>query len=214
MTRWLSIIGIGEDGVSGLSAAARTALCNAHTVVGGDRHHKLAPEITAERLSWPHPFNALIDELKARRGQPVAVLATGDPLWYSVGARIAQSIPTEEISYFPQLSAFQWAAARMGWSLADSETITAHGRPASQIIPYFWPGARLLVLTAGAQTPGEIARALTARGYVESEMTVFGALGGHDESRHHGTAGAWAKDDPAKTLPDFNTLAVRCLGAP
>ena len=214
MTAWLHIIGIGEDGVAGLSSDARQALEQAETIIGGDRHHQLAPNITAERLSWPHPFDALIDEITARRGTRLVILATGDPLWYSVGARIAQAVPAAEITFHPQLSAFQWASARMGWSLADVETLTAHGRPAEQVIPYFWPGARLLILTAGAETPGQIARLLADRGYGQSEMTVLGSLGGLSESLHNATAETWAATDPAETLPAFNTLAVHCIGSP
>jgi len=214
MTPWLTIIGIGEDGMAGLSAAARAEVEAAEVIIGGDRHHALSSAITAERLNWPHPFHALIDEIKARRGRRLVILATGDPLWYSVGARIAREIPAHEIRFFPALSAFQWAACRMGWSLADVETLTAHGRPAEQIIPWFWPGARLIVLTAGAHTPGEIARLLDQRGYGLSEMTVFGSLGGPDESCHRGTAGQWAEDDPADSLPGFNTMAIRCIGTP
>lgn len=211
---WLTIIGIGEDGMAGLSAAARGVLEDAEVIIGGDRHHTLSAEITAERLRWPHPFDALIEELHARRGKRLVVLATGDPLWFSVGARIARAIPPEDITFFPQLSAFQWAAARIGWSLADVETITAHGRPVEQVIPRFWPGARLLILTAGAETPGQIARLLTDRGLGSSKMTVLGNLGGTAESRHQSIARDWAEHDPTADLPAFNTLAVECLGRP
>ena len=62
----------------------------------------------------------------------MVVLATGDPLWFSVGARIGRAIPASEITFHPQLSAFQLASARMGWSLADVETLTVHGRPVSK----------------------------------------------------------------------------------
>ena len=212
MTPWLHIVGIGEDGMAGLSAAARAQVKNAEIIVGGDRHHALSPNVTAERVAWPSPFDAMIATIRGFQGRRVVVLVTGDPLWFSVGARISNSryasrIPAEEIVYHPQLSAFQWAAARMGWSLADVETVTAHGRPAEQVVPYFWPGARLLVLTAGAQTPGEIAELLTARGFGASVLTVLGALGGADEVRIAGTAAAW--DAPC---PAFHTLAVEVAG--
>ena len=63
------------------------------------------------------------------QGRRLVVLATGDPLWFSVGARIARALEPGAITFHPQLSAFQLAAARMGWSLADVETLTVHGRP-------------------------------------------------------------------------------------
>jgi precorrin-6Y C5,15-methyltransferase (decarboxylating) len=127
---WLTIIGIGEDGMAGLSAAARRLIAEAEIIVGGDRHHDLAPDLKAERISWPSPFDDLIEILKAQKGRPIVVLATGDPLWYSVGARIARRLPPGEIAFLPQISAFQWAACRMGWSMADLETLTAAPPPA------------------------------------------------------------------------------------
>jgi len=214
MTLWLHIIGIGEDGMSGLSAAARAQVEQAEIIIGGDRHHGLALNANAERIAWPSPFDAMIETIRSHQGRRVVVLVTGDPLWFSVGARIANPkngdpIPAEEIVYHPQLSAFQWAACRLGWSLADTETITAHGRAVEQVIPYFWPGARLLILTAGVKTPYEVASLLTARGYGASRMTVFGALGGERETRHEGNASSWDED-----VPEFNTLAVEVAGTP
>lgn len=209
---WLTIAGIGEDGMTGLTPAARAAVEAAEVIVGGERHHRLSDSVTAERLSWPHPFDALVDTLKRHRGRRIVVLATGDPLWFSVGARIARAIPAQEIAFHPQLSAFQWAACRMGWSLADIETLTAHGRPAEQIVPFFWPGARLLVLTADAESPGQIARLLTARGYGDSSLTVLANLGGPKERRIEGCAARWAEAVPE--IPPFHTLAVECRGHP
>ena len=211
-TPWLTIVGIGEDGMAGLSAAARKAIEAAEVIVGGSRHHTLTPDLKAERIAWPSPFDALIDLLKSHKGRQIVVLATGDPLWYSVGARILRTLPPGEIVFHPQLSTFQWAACRMGWSMADIETLTAHGRAAEQVIPYFWPDARLLILTAGSDTPGEIARLLVARGYDASTMTALANLGGPQEHRIEATAAAWAQSDPFENMPSFHTLAVECSG--
>ncbi len=204
MTPWLDIIGIGEDGLDGLSPAAHALVEGAEVIIGGSRHHALA-NTQAERISWPSPFDAMIDTIRAQQGRRVVVLVTGDPLWYSVGARILKAIPAEEITFHPQLSAFQWAAARMGWSLADTETLTVHGRAPEQAIPFFAPGARLLILTKDWTTPEAIAALLCRTGYGDSTMTVLAALGGPREERFDGTAADWAKD-----VPDFHTLAVEC----
>ncbi|PRX37006.1 precorrin-6Y C5,15-methyltransferase (decarboxylating) [Meinhardsimonia xiamenensis] len=206
---WLHIVGIGEDGMEGLRPATRAVVEAAEVIIGGDRHHRLSDAVKAERIAWPSPFDALIDTLKSLKGRRVVVLATGDPLWYSVGARIGRAIPVEEIVYHPQLSAFQLAAARLGWSLPDVETLTVHGRPVQQMIPFVMPGRRLLILTTGSDTPGEIARILTERGYGRSPMTVFAAMGGLREQRFDGIAEEWRKE-----VPDFNTLAVECVAGP
>lgn len=209
MTPWLHIIGIGEDGVDGLSAEARELISGAEVILGGDRHHALLPGLAAERIAWPSPFDAMIDVIRSHQGRRFVILVTGDPLWYSVGARILKSIPAEEIKFHPQLSAFQWGAARMGWSLADLETVTVHGRPVEQIIPYFAPGARILALTKDRTSPAAVADLLTDRGYGPSKLTVLAALGGPREERFDGTAEDWAQE-----VPDFHLLAIECQVSP
>ena len=209
MSAWLHIVGIGEDGLDGLVPAARAVVQSAEVIIGGDRHHQLAGFVSAERLKWPSPFDALIAQLQALRGKRVVVLATGDPLWFSVGARIGRSIDPSEITYYPQISAFQLAAARMGWSMADVEMLTVHGRPVEQMIAFIQPDQRLLILTTGDQTPEQIAKFLADRGFGASKMTVLAAMGGENELRFDGIAATWDHEVPA-----FNTLAVDCIAAP
>lgn len=209
MTPWLHIVGIGEDGMDGLTPATRAVVEAAEIIIGGDRHHGLSEAVTAKRLSWPSPFDALIAQLEALKGRRVVVLATGDPLWFSVGARIGRALDPAQIVYHPQVGAFQLAAARMGWSMADVETLTVHGRPVEQMIAFIQPDQRLLILTTGADTPAEIARFLTARGFGKSRLTVLAAMGGPNETRHDGLAEDWAH-----VVPAFNTLAVDCVAAP
>ncbi len=206
---WLHIIGIGEDGLDGLTPATRAVVEAAEVIVGGDRHHVLAAAVAAQRVAWPSPFDALISTLLGFKGKRVVVLATGDPLWFSVGARIGRAIDPAEITYHPQVGAFQLAAARMGWSMADLETLTVHGRPVEQMIAFIQPMQRLLILTTGAETPAQIAKFLRERGYGQSRMTVLAAMGGPDEARFDGLAQSWAH-----IVPAFNTLAVECIAAP
>ena len=209
MKPWLHIVGIGEDGMDGLTPATRAVVEAAEVIIGGERHHALASAIGATRFNWPSPFNALIETLQVQRGKRVVVLASGDPLWYSVGARIGRSIDPAEIIYHPQVGAFQMAAARMGWSMADLETLTVHGRPVEQMIAYIQPDQRLLILTTGAETPAQIAAFLAARGFGQSKMTVLANMGGNEESRFDGIAESWTHE-----VPPFNTLAVDCIAAP
>jgi len=203
---WLDIIGIGEDGVAGLSTDALERLEAAEIIIGGDRHHLLTAKVKGQRLAWPSPFDAMIDDIKSHKGKRLVILVTGDPLWFSVGARIARAIPAEEIRFHPQLSAFQWASSKMGWSLANCETVTVHGRPVEQIIPHFAPNVRILALTKDRTSPADIAQLLSERGFGDSRLTVLASLGGENEQRFDGTAKAWHHD-----VPDFHTLAIECV---
>jgi len=206
---WLHIVGIGEDGMDGLTPATRAVVQAAEVIVGGDRHHTLSANPDATRIAWPSPFDAMIETLESLRGKRAVVMVTGDPLWFSVGARIGRAIPSDQLVYHPQLSAFQLASARMGWSLADVETLTVHGRPVEQMIAFIQPDQRLIVLTTGAETPGQIAKFLSDRGFGQSRMSVLAAMGGEREERFDGIAQDWSHEVPA-----FNTLCIECIAAP
>jgi precorrin-6Y C5,15-methyltransferase (decarboxylating) len=85
-TRWLSIIGIGEDGIEGLSPVAQRLVSSAELVLGGKRHLDLADGlIRGQRLAWPKPIAGALPEIQKHRGKPVVVLASGDPFHYGVG---------------------------------------------------------------------------------------------------------------------------------
>jgi precorrin-6Y C5,15-methyltransferase (decarboxylating) len=210
MTRWLTIIGMGADGYEGLSAKARLKIAEAEVIVGSDRMLELIPPSPAERHHWPQPFSAAYEQIKAFHGRRTVILATGDPLNYGVARKILEALPFAEMEIIPHLSAFSLAAARMGWSLPDCDTLTLHGRPATGLEPFIQPGVRLLALTENASTIGEVARRLAARGYGESEITVLESMGGRDER----ISTFRAQDFAGGAYSDLNTLAIHCIAAP
>ena len=188
---WLTIIGIGEDGLSGLSPAARAAIEAAALVAGGARHLALAdPAIRGARLPWPSPMEDAIPAILARRPAPTVVLASGDPCFYGVGAVLARYVPVSERACLPAPSAFSLACARLGWSMPDCASISFCGRPVEALAPLLQPGARVLALSADAATPGDVAAYLSARGFGPSVLHVLEAMGGPDERvRSAGAAG-------------------------
>jgi precorrin-6Y C5,15-methyltransferase (decarboxylating) len=207
---WLSVIGIGEDGMDGLNAVSRRALDQAQVLVGGERHLAMIPSDARERLAWPSPFSAMADTLLALKPKPVAVLATGDPMWFGVGETLATRIPAVEMAIHPSPSAFSLAAARLGWSLASCKTLSVHGRALAAIQPSIQPGARLIMLTHDGETPAQVAAMLCERGYGPSAMIALEHMGGSNERRIEGTAAAWG----SKNVTAFHTLAVECIAEP
>ena len=187
--RWLTIIGIGEDGPAGLGEEAKRLIASAPTVFGGARHHALAASlITGEKLSWQSPFERSIDAILERRGTPVVVLASGDPFLYGVGATLSRHIAAEEMHIIPAPSAFSLAASRLGWPLQDVATVSLHGRPLDLIRPHLHPGRRIIALTSDEKGPGELAALLAAVGFGQSRLTILEALGGSRERQRHTTA--------------------------
>lgn len=210
MTPWLSILGLGEDGLPGLAPAARALFDNAEVLIGGTRHLDMVPDDGRERLTWPSPLGAIVEEIARRRGQRVCVLATGDPMHYGIGVTLAKAVPMDEMVVIPAPSAFSLACARLGWTLSEVEPLTLHGRPLAILHPAIQPGARLLLLSNDAATPDRVAELLCARGYGPSRMAVLEHMGGAKERRLDATAEAW---QPGRAA-DFNTIAVDCIAGP
>ena len=210
MTPWLSIVGLGEDGLPGLAPAARALLDNAEVLIGGARHLDMVPDDGRERLTWPSPLGAIVEEIARRRGRRVCVLATGDPMHYGIGVTLAKAVAMDEMVVIPAPSAFSLACARLGWILSEVETLTLHGRPLALLHPAIQPGARLLLLSNDAATPDQVAELLRARGYGPSRIAVLEHMGGAKERRLDATAEAW---QPGRAT-DFNTIAVDCLAGP
>ena len=180
--RWLSIVGIGEDGVSGLGEASRDTIRSAEFVFGGKRHLDLAAElVTGEACAWPSPFEQGVQAVVALRGRNVCVLASGDPFLHGVGATLAHHVDAAEMNVSPAPSAFSLAAARLGWPLQSVTCVSLHGKALDLIRPRLHPGARILALTSDADGPKALARLLCDLGFGQSPVTVLEALGGPDE---------------------------------
>lgn len=211
MSAWLTIVGIGEDGLSGLGEAARQAISEASVLFGGERHLGLIPiHEGQQRLPWPSPFGAAYDQLLAHRGRPVCVLASGDPMLFGIGGSLAARVPAAEMRILPAPSSVSLTAARLGWALQDVQLVPAHGRPLERVNLYLAPGARLLVLAADGETPARLAALLDARGYGASRLSVFERVGGPAERRIDGTAGGWS----CPSCAALNLIAVECIPAP
>jgi precorrin-6B C5,15-methyltransferase / cobalt-precorrin-6B C5,C15-methyltransferase len=210
MSVWLSVVGIGEDGVEGLSAAARALVESADVLVGGERHLALVPASAAERIVWRQPLAATMAPIAERRGKRVVVLASGDPLWFGVAATLARHFPPAEMAVLPQASAFSLAASRLAWPLEECVSLSLHARPIEALRLHLAPGARLLALGTDDDTPVQVAELLRASGWGPSAMTVFAHMGGPRERRIDGTAEHW----PLGRVAALNTLAIECKPGP
>ncbi|ANI58165.1 bifunctional cobalt-precorrin-7 (C(5))-methyltransferase/cobalt-precorrin-6B (C(15))-methyltransferase [Pseudomonas sp. GR 6-02] len=209
MSPWLTVVGIGEDGFKGLGKNARRALLGASRIFGGQRQLDLLPVcIHGERQLWPSPFS--LEPLLALRGEPVCVLASGDPMFFGVGASLARQLPGAEMLILPAPSSVSLAAARLGWPLQDVVTLSVVARPVAALNAHLFSGVRLLVLSNDGQSPAAIAALLRERGFGPSRLTVLEHLGGEAERRIEGAANDWS--DPA--IADLNLIAIECIAEP
>lgn len=206
MTPWLTVVGIGEDGFKGLGKNARRALLGASRIVGGQRQLDLLPVcIRGERQLWPSPFS--LAPVLERCGEAVCVLASGDPMFYGVGASLARQVPSTEMLILPAPSSCSLAAARLGWPLQDVVTLSLVARPLAALNAQLFSGVRLLLLSNDGQSPAAVAALLRERGFGASRLSVLEHLGGSAERKIDGSANDWN----AWPIADLNVIAIECL---
>jgi precorrin-6Y C5,15-methyltransferase (decarboxylating) len=211
LQRWLSIVGIGEDGIDGLSSAARELVRSAAVVFGGTRHLALAASlIRGVGRPWGLVFDPSAAEVRALRGRPVCVLASGDPFFHGVGSVLSRQVPADEMVSVPVPSAFSLAASRLLWSIPQTVLLSVCGRPLDLVRPHLHPGARILVLSSDQRTPQELARLLTDSGFGPSQVTVLESLAGPRERIRSTRADRFDSTD----IDALNTVAIEVAAQP
>jgi precorrin-6Y C5,15-methyltransferase (decarboxylating) len=211
LRRWLSIVGIGEDGIDALTPVARGLIGDAEIVFGGKRHLALASAlIRGAARPWLSPFDRAVDEVLGQRGRPVCVLASGDPFVYGVGTVLARQIDPSEMLAVPTPSAFSLAAARLGWALPETAQVSLHGRALDLVRPHLQPGMRVLALTSDRAGPAALAHLLSEIGFGASSLIILEALGGKRERIRTVTA---AKFD-LREVDDLNVVAIAVKAEP
>lgn len=202
---WLSVVGIGDDALVGLSPIARSCIDQAQILVGGKRHLAMLPDDPRPQICWSGPIAHTLDQILQHRGKRICILASGDPMCYGIGSTIARRIDWAEMQIFPAPSAFSLACARLGWPLPDIETLSLCGRDPALLNAVLYPGARILILSADRHTPKTVAQLLQTQGYGQTEMTVLEHLGGPKERIVTDLAANWSVE-----IADLNTIALLC----
>lgn len=203
---WLTIIGIGEDGLAGLSEASRKALAKAETVFGGERHLALA-DVASRGRAWSVPFDP--DAVLSCRDRPTVVLASGDPFWYGAGSILAEKLEASEWIAHPAPSTFSLAAARLGWRLEAVACLGLHAAPFECLVPHLVRGARIICLVRDGRAVGELARWLSERGWGASAFWTLAALGGPHESVRKYRAESYTRTAAGKLI----AVALEASGA-
>ncbi|MGC3939037.1 precorrin-6y C5,15-methyltransferase (decarboxylating) subunit CbiE [Roseobacter sp. EG26] len=178
---WVTIIGLGEDGLNGLPPASKSALNAAEIVMGPPRHLALLGSLPCQTIEWPVPFADGIDTLLGLRGRQVVVLASGDPFWFGAGATLARHLADGEWTSLPAPSTFSQVANRMGWSLEKTPCFGLHTAPLTRLRPTLAQGAKMIVLLRDGSAVEELCSYLTHETFGAATLTVFEALGGPRE---------------------------------
>lgn len=206
---WITVIGIGEDGLDGLSNRAIDFIKGAEILAGGERHLNMVPENISRcaRMDWSAGFGKTLEMLEKEKGKSIVVLASGDPMYFGVGSTMARKFGSAALNIIPAPGCVSLACAAMGWSQPDVDICTVHGRPIENIIYYLGPKAKIIALSDNGKTPARVAKILCRHGYGGSEISVLENLGGENENIIKGKASDWK----VETCSPLNTMAIKCV---
>ena len=170
--RPFTVVGVGGDGRAGLSPRALEAIDGACALAGGERHLAAFPEFGGERI----PLGKGIDGALARLAVAAdagrcCLLASGDPLFFGVGARAIAALGAERVEVLPQPSSIQWAFSRLGLAWEDAALLSRHGRPRDGFLARLRRRAKVACFTDATHSPAALARHMVE--HAERDWTAF-----------------------------------------
>lgn len=178
---WLTVVGVGPGSPDYLTPAAVGAVAEAKFLIGGKRALDLFKHLKAVKFTITGDLAELESFLRKIRGQPAAVLVSGDPGFYSLLPWLKRRFPGEEIRVVPGISSVQMAFARLGATWENASFLSLHGRDLGLLEPFLpslsQGAAMLVLLTGGLNTPGAVGRYLADRGLGDLPVWVGTALG-------------------------------------
>jgi precorrin-6Y C5,15-methyltransferase (decarboxylating) len=208
---WISVIGIEEDGVRGLSDLGLSLIKDCDILLAGQRHLDMVPDDLspkAERMTWPSPFSSTFSTIAEMKGKQVVILATGDPMFCGIGGTLTRFFDWSELRVLPAKSAYSLAASRIGWPLDKCSLLTIHGRDPAGMIPHIQPSAKLIILSKNGSSPSLLASKLCEIGANEAQITVLEHMGGEKEKIIETSAHALNEAGDALPFADLNVIAV------
>jgi precorrin-6Y C5,15-methyltransferase (decarboxylating) len=170
--RPLTVVGIGGDGRAGLSPRALEAVAGARALAGTPRHLAAFPEFGGERIPLGKDVDGALARLAvAAQAGRCCLLASGDPLFFGVGARAIAALGAARVEVLPQPSSIQWAFSRLGLAWEDAALLSLHGRPRDGFLARLRRRAKVACLTDAANSPSALARHMVEHG--EAGWTAF-----------------------------------------
>ena len=184
------VIGLSAAGAEALPPALVQRILAAQLLVGGLRHLHYFAEFAGETVAVSNNIDAVIwrVEQALRCDQAVVVLASGDPLWYGLGATLRRHFAAEQMEVIPAPTAAQLAFAALGEPWAGAALLSAHGRPLVDVVAQVCRAPKAAILTDPTNHPAAIATALLQAGLgKETPCAVCENLGGNEQRIQRGT---------------------------
>jgi precorrin-6Y C5,15-methyltransferase (decarboxylating) len=178
----IHIIGVGGDGLAGLTARARELVTSADLLLGAEHALDLLPEGRGERVRIGPDLQEVVRLLEAQLGRRrIVIVAVGDPLFYGVARYLCDRLGKEHFEVLPHVSSMQLAFARVKESWEEAFLTNLAGHPLEEVLDRIRTAETVGLFPGPDEGPAETARQLLARGLDYFRAYVCENLGAPDE---------------------------------
>jgi precorrin-6Y C5,15-methyltransferase (decarboxylating) len=205
------IIGIGDDGLDGVTSLARVLIQDAQLLVGAEHTLSLIPRLAGERLVVGANLDRVVERIAAAPDRRVVVLVSGDPLFYGLARYLCDQLGKERFEVLPHVSSMQLAFARVKESWEEAYLTNLANHPLETVLEKIRIAEKVGMFTSDEASPATIARELIARKIDYFSAYVCENLGSPDERV---TQGELAEIAEQKFAPLNVLILVRKPGLP
>ena len=178
----LVIVGIGDDGLVGMTESARRIVTESDLILGAAATLRLVEGAPGRKVpldaDMPTALRQVREALEARR--PVLV-SSGDPLFYGVARYLCDRLGKDQFEVVPHVSSMQLAFARVKESWEDAYLTNLAGRPLEMIVDRIRTAEKAGLFSSDEHPPARVAAALLDRGIDYFRAYVCENLGSPDE---------------------------------
>jgi precorrin-6Y C5,15-methyltransferase (decarboxylating) len=203
-TNKIHIIGIGDDGLDGITSQAKRLIDEAELLLGAESTLKLVPRGSGERVMIGADLEDVVQRISTANKKRVVVLASGDPLFYGVARYLCDKLGKDRFDVVPHVSTMQMAFARVKESWEDAYLTNLATHPVETVLEKIRTADTVGLFTSDRFSPSDVARALVQAGIDYFHCYVCENLGSPDERVTQGSLGDIARDE-------FGSLNVMIL---
>jgi len=189
------IIGIGEDGLDGLSAASKRLLEQADLILGDQHSLGLLSHIPPERRKTAGPLNELLQQVEAAKDKRLVLLTSGDPMFYGTARYLCDKLGKDRFEVIPHVSSMQLAFARVKESWEEAYLTNLANHPLESVLDTVRGAEKVGLFTSDETPPAAVARGLLDRHIDYFTGYVCENLGSPDERVTHGELSELAEQD-------------------
>jgi precorrin-6Y C5,15-methyltransferase (decarboxylating) len=178
----LVIVGIGDDGMAGMTEGARRVIAGADLVLGAPATLRLLEGVSVPKVPLDPDMPTALRQVREALAQHRPVLvSSGDPLFYGVARYLCDRLGKDQFEVVPHVSSMQLAFARVKESWEDAFLTSLAGRPLETIVDRIRTAEKVGLFSSDEVPPARLAQALLDREIDYFRAYVCENLGSPDE---------------------------------